>query len=1251
MRSLPARYDATQVEADVSAFWKARSLPPPTGDFTRGSGPPLHQVVGGLAATDTALSFLQRAIRADAEARFLTLEGHPSRARLITRRGDHPALATLRAALLAAGVWVGGGRIDLLGEVARPVLIQEFVDRLAASGLLVSREGPVRSCPACRAPRSPEGIVYAAEDGDAYLVRFLLDGPPPRTSLLVWIDSAWKLLGTSAVLVHPDLPYVRVKYRRRGHEEVVLVLRSALDRLRGWLEGSEIEVLEERKGETLAGLRYEHPLAVEFPTLAGLPVPAGQIAASSEVDDSGTGVVALVPAHGAGDASVAAQLGIPGWPVVGPDGLLVRDLQHKYAGLPVDVAEAFVLRDLGESGLLFAQLRVHRGVPHCAVCGSSLYWQPSRAWCFDASAASPEVRARLARVATPDALPKADDPVAWPVSEWRTSDVSGVPRLLECGQCGRLAPTTSSAERCPCGANWRTVGRRLLPSFEEPLAIWALDRPFPGGDPIRFYLADRRKAPTMVLQAVALVGAGVTPGDVRTVPLATLPSEEDGASSPLDGPSDALRAAVLRTERPPRADDPKLGDRRRQEERRLRKIWQVVRQVVDGCLHDGFEYDPRPISGRLAELLEEDRAFLSLFERMRAEVHRAYEAGSIEAAQDRLTRFFEEELRAGYLPIARPRLESPGVSAGKVAAYRVLGHVLPLWAELYAPIAPFLAESIHRAFRGDNASLFERTFAPGQELLLDARIEQAYARWRSVVTTLDDYRTELGLPAGARLTSIVLAVADDAAGTELRAEHAVLERLAGVDRVEVASPSQPWEGNQVRARPIPEELQKAYPFQAQRMLRMIEGMNPVRLQEALRTRTLELVLEGHPLPISPNMIEIIEALPEGIVPISWAHGDLFVTLPQDLPGRGDAAPPALSPDGFRVLRTLRRRIEKAPAPSAIDRVEISAPGSLGEELAKHAAALSRLLQGVEIALANDPARFLESETTFGRTRRGARWAIWIPGLPVPPKTRHRPVRLRRARLRVVGRPIVDDVATDFLDDALRARETAIRDAVVAFDQALGRPIVGPSKLAQAWESGLTSFDAVAHAPYEQLVDVPGFGPVVAAAIVRGFGGTPPSRTRPPPSPPQDPEPASPPAPTEPGELAPRTIPPTADAVRTPPIPAPATVTVLAPPRASVPLLSVRSPTSPAALVARPEPMPSPAVEPPALERAPPVPVPAPQGPRLRRSRSRTVRTSRPRRRPPRCPRRPKHRRARRRPWEWRSGARRRRTAPGPRSSN
>jgi tRNA synthetases class I (I, L, M and V)/Protein of unknown function (DUF835)/Anticodon-binding domain of tRNA ligase len=1089
MRSLPARYDPAQVEADVAAFWKSRGLPTPPGAVARGEGPPIHQVVVGLAATDTALAFLQRALRADAEARFLTLQGHPSRGRLVARRSDHPALGQLRIALPANGVWVGGGGIEVLGETSQPSQIQQLVDRLAVSGLLVSREGPLRSCPACRAPRSPEGLVYIAEDGDAYLVRFLLEGPIPRTSLLVWIDSAWKLLGTSAVLVHPDLSYARVRYRRRGTEEVVLVVRSAIDRLRSWLGGSEIEILEERPGTAFAGLRYEHPLATEFPTLASLPTPAGQIALSSEVDDSGTGVVALVPAHGAGDAVAAANLGIPGWPVVGPDGQLVRDLQHKYAGLTVDVAEAFVLRDLGESGLLFAQLRVRRGVPHCAVCGSALYWQPSRAWCLDASSASPDVRAQLLRITSTGGLPKSDDPVAWPVSEWRASDGSGAPRLLECGQCGRLAPMSSKSEPCPCGAPRRAVARRLLPSLEEPLATWARDRPFPGGDPVRFYVPDRRRGPTMTLQATAVVAADAAPGDVRTVLLPTLPADPDRSAPPLGGPSDPLRAALLRIGSSPRAGDPTLGDRRRQEERRLRKVWQVAREAIDACMRDGFELDPRPIVGRVGELLDEDRAFLSLFERMRSGVQREYESGDVSAATDHLARFFEADLRAGYLPFARSRLDHPGLTAEKVAVFRVLGHVLPLWAELYAPIAPFAMEAIHRAVRGDTVSLFERTFTPGQELLLDSRREQSYARWRSIVATLDRVRTELGVPTDVRFPSIVLAVTDDAIATDLRAEHAVIERLARAERIEVGSPSQPWSGRRVQVRAIPEEVQRAYPFQAPRILRMLEGMSATRLQESLRTRTLELVLEGHPVPISASMLEVTESLPDGVVPISWALGDLFVTLPTDLPGRGDVAPPPLSPDGFLLVRVLRRRIGRAAAPSAVDRVEISATGSLAEELAKHSIALSRYLQGIEIVLTSDASRFVDAETTRGRTRRGVPWSVWVPGLTVPKKERTRSVRPRRARPQPVGRPIVDEIAMDFLDDTLRAREAAIRAAVVEFDHALGRPLVGPAKLARAWESGLTSFDAVAHAPYEQLVGVPGFGPTLAAAIVEGFGGT------------------------------------------------------------------------------------------------------------------------------------------------------------------
>ena len=74
-----------------------------------------------------------------------------------------------------------------------------------------------------------------------------------------------------------------------------------------------------------------------------------------------------------------------------------------------------------------------------------------------------------------------------------------------------LVDAPDAGPRCPCGGTRRRVARRLSPAVAGAFAAWARNDPVPPGDPVRLYLGERRRAPTVVhhLAAMAAIGAFV----------------------------------------------------------------------------------------------------------------------------------------------------------------------------------------------------------------------------------------------------------------------------------------------------------------------------------------------------------------------------------------------------------------------------------------------------------------------------------------------------------------------------------------------------------------------------------------------------------------------------------------------------------------------------------------------------------------------------------------------------------------------
>ncbi|MCI4351567.1 MAG: class I tRNA ligase family protein, partial [Thermoplasmata archaeon] len=1088
MEVLPPRLDPTTLEPSIRSFWAARGLPG-RGIATRPGGSPVHMFVGTFTRTDSSAAAIHRAVAADVQTRVLFSQARPTVGALFARASvEENAASDLLASLNEAAVWFGGGTLAGVDRIASPAL-QSGLNRLAETDVIVVREQPSRTCVRCRSPRTPEAIIYQEESGTAFLVRFPLAESNPKTSLVVWTDAAWKLLGTSAILLNPELPYVVVRYRRKEVDEQILVAKAALERLKLWIPGGEFTVVEERPGAEWAGTAYEHPLSAEYPPVGWLPRPAGTLVPSAEVGESGTGLVALVPSHGASDAVIARGLHIHGLPVVGIDGRVERSTIHKYAGLSIEGAEAFILRDVADSGLLFAQLKVRRGVPRCAICGTALVFVPRRSWALEPGRLPTELLQLFQRLLPDEPVPHPPEPVPWPVSETSEGDPTA-PELLECDACDRLAPQGATG-RCSCGGERRAVRRRLVTAFYEALAGWAPHLGMPAGEPVQLFLAERRKTPAVIHFLTGAHAARVQVNEVRLKLLPAIRDTPDGTPPWSDGAShDAVRAALVRLGGQGSRGH-LMADRIRQESRRLQKLWAIAHTTTESMARDGFVPDFDPLGGRADELTEEDRAFLSGFERMRLEVRRRYESGDTARAQSTLAEFLELEFRSGYYPLLDLRLRSAGLTAPKIAAYRVLAHVLVTIAELYAPIAPYAMEAIHRALHGDGASLFERAPTPIQERLLDTDAERQYSHWVSIAGAIRHGRAELGIRPSRQLQTVVLFVRDEGIALQLRQGEATVRRLVGAEKLEVASPNYPWEGRSIEAVPVESEIQKFYPTLGPRIVRLLRELPGRRVRDGLRTQSLSFILGGHPVQVLPGMVEVVETLPEGFVPVPWPYGEIFVQVPVEHASTDARRAPSLTLDGFHLLRAVRRQIRRAATPAT--EVVFELPATLADEVDRQAPVIARYLGVGRVRLVQAGDALPPGAVAFGRTRRGERWRIVLPGVAGRPRTVK--VRPRRPAARRISLPDDDRTIEEdepLLQDDEVERQRAVREIVERLDAELGRPLVGPAKIRAAWDAGLRTFEDFTRVPWSTLAEIPGFGPRVALEVVQRVGVNPPT---------------------------------------------------------------------------------------------------------------------------------------------------------------
>ncbi len=246
-------------------------------------------------------------------------------------------------------------------------------------GLLIRDYRISPYCPRCETPLSDHEMgqpdVYRIVSDPSITVRFglvtLPEGALPQlkdADLLVWTTTPWTLVSNTAVAVHPDETYVVA--RKSGDGDRVVVAEALFARVLG--EGWHI--VARVQGADLAGATYRPPFSL-------VPVSGAHrvVTGSFVTTEDGTGLVHLAPAFGADDMEAGRAHGLP---VINP----IRGDGHFEDGVPLvggmffKDADALLISDLADRGLLFASHLHEHSYPHCWRCHTPLLYYALPSW-------------------------------------------------------------------------------------------------------------------------------------------------------------------------------------------------------------------------------------------------------------------------------------------------------------------------------------------------------------------------------------------------------------------------------------------------------------------------------------------------------------------------------------------------------------------------------------------------------------------------------------------------------------------------------------------------------------------------------------------------------------------------------------------------------------------------------------------------------------------------------------------------------
>ncbi|MDD5096063.1 MAG: isoleucine--tRNA ligase, partial [Candidatus ainarchaeum sp.] len=339
-------------------------------------------------------------------------------------------------------------------------------------------------CYRCETTMANYELEYGEETDPSIYVKFRVKGRD-NEFLVIWTTTPWTLVSNMAVMVHPNLPYVRVKVGN----EVWILAKDRMDQVFGLL-GLSGTVLEESIGKKLGGLQYEHP----FDDLIGKQYDRKVVLSDEFVTlEDGSGLVHCAPGHGPEDFIIGKRFGIEAFSPVNEAGNYTGEA-GQFAGRNVRAENPAIIEILKERGALLHESRIKHRYPHCWRCKTPLIFLTTNQWFIEISKMKDAMLAEIdntrwqpdfAQTRFREFVTNAPD---WCISRQR---YWGIPLpIWKCASCAKIRVLGDASElkgikelhrpyidaykfKCECGGEMERVKDVLDVWFDSGNAVWA----------------------------------------------------------------------------------------------------------------------------------------------------------------------------------------------------------------------------------------------------------------------------------------------------------------------------------------------------------------------------------------------------------------------------------------------------------------------------------------------------------------------------------------------------------------------------------------------------------------------------------------------------------------------------------------------------------------------------------------------------------------------------------------------------------
>lgn len=606
---------------------------------------------------------------------------------------------------------------------------------------------------------------------------------------LVWTTTPWTLPSNTALTVHPEVIYAKVK----KDDTIYYVCKALADKVLG----GEYEIIEEMKGKDLEYVEYEQMMPFVEATKKAFFVTCADYVTTED----GTGIVHTAGAFGDDDYGTCVRYGLPILQPVAENGLFT---ETPWAGKFVMDADPDIIEWLYENGKLYRKEKMAHNYPHCWRCGTPLLYYAKPSWYIKMTALKDQLVANNKTVEWYPSYVGEGRFGNWleNVNDWAISRSRywGTPLNIwrcECGKCETIGSRKELVERaiedidesielhrpyvdeihitCPdCGKPMTRVKDVIDCWFDSGMMPFAQHHyPFENSErfdelyPADFICEgiDQTRGWFYSLMAISTFIMGKSP--YKRVLVNDLLLDKDGMKmSKSKGNTvdpfemfdkygaDSLRWYLYYVSP---AWQPTRFDEHGGLKEITGKFFMTMKNVysffamyanMDGLDPREFfvEYDNRP---------EIDKWMLSRLNSLVKYVRESLDVFDLTKAVREIQNFVTEDVSNWYIRRCRRRFWASELDDDKKAVYNTTFEVLKTVAQLIAPMAPFFAEELYRTLTGEE-SVHLTLYPTVNESLIDLALENRMNTVMTVVTMGRALREKVKLKVRQPLSHVML---------------------------------------------------------------------------------------------------------------------------------------------------------------------------------------------------------------------------------------------------------------------------------------------------------------------------------------------------------------------------------------------------------------------------------------------------------------------------------------------------------------